>query len=104
VTKGFASWVTSTNLHSVYGLRNRRLDRIFHRKSDAVLSKARKAIHRKIVLYTPYFMSLPTIIARSDLAAPVPHVIGIYCSKALANIKMMSLPVADVPQIVLRQH
>ena len=56
------------------------------------------------MLYTPYFMSLPTIIARSDLAATVPHVIGIYCSKALANIKMMSRPVADVPQIVLRQH
>jgi hypothetical protein len=63
-----------------------------------------KAIHRKIVLYTPYFMSLPMIIARSDLAATVPHVIGIYGSKALPNIKMMSLPMADVPQIVLRQH
>ena len=63
-----------------------------------------KAIHRKIVLYTPHFMSLPMIIARSDLAATVPHAIGIYYSKAPANIKMMSLPMADVPQIVLRQH
>ena len=63
-----------------------------------------KAIHRKIVLYTPHFMSLPMIIARSDLAATVPHAIGMYYSKALANIRMMSLPMADVPQIVLRQH
>jgi DNA-binding transcriptional LysR family regulator len=63
-----------------------------------------KGIHRKIVLYTPHFMSLPMIIARSDLAATVPHAIGIYYSKALANIKMMSLPMTDVPQIVLRQH
>jgi hypothetical protein len=45
-------------------------------------------------------MSLPMIIARSDLAATVPHAIGIYYSKALANIKMMSLPMADIPQIV----
>jgi len=63
-----------------------------------------KAIHRKIVLYTPHFMSLPMIIARSDLAATVPHAIGMYYSKALANIKMMSLPMRDVPQIVLRQY
>jgi DNA-binding transcriptional LysR family regulator len=63
-----------------------------------------KRIHRKIVLYTPHFMSLPMIIARSDLAATVPHAIGMYYSKALANIKVMSLPMADVPQIVLRQH
>lgn len=63
-----------------------------------------KAIHRKIVLYTPHFMSLPMIIARSDLAATVPHAIGMYYSKVLANIKMMSLPMADAPQIVLRQH
>lgn len=63
-----------------------------------------KGIHRKIALYTPHFMSLPMIIARSDLAATVPHAIGMYYSKALANIKVMSLPMADVPQIVLRQH
>ena len=63
-----------------------------------------KGLHRQIILYTPHFMSLPMIIARSDLAATVPHAIGIYYSKALANIKMMSLPMADVPQIVLRQH
>ena len=63
-----------------------------------------KNIHRKIMLYTPHFMSLPMIIARSDLAATVPHAIGMYYSRALANIKVMSLPMADVPQIVLRQH
>jgi len=65
---------------------------------------AKKGIHRNIALYTPHFMSLPMIIARSDLAATVPHAIGLYYAKSLGNIKMMVLPMNDVPQIVLRQH
>jgi DNA-binding transcriptional LysR family regulator len=63
-----------------------------------------KKIRRKTVLFTPHFMSLPMIIARSDLAGTVPHAIGMYYSRPLANIKAMSLPWPDLPRIVLRQH
>lgn len=64
-----------------------------------------KKIRRDIVLFTPHFMSLPMIIASSDLVATVPHAIGMYCSKALTNIKMMAVPSTfDLPRIVLKQH
>jgi DNA-binding transcriptional LysR family regulator len=63
-----------------------------------------KKISRNIVLFTPHFMSLPMIIARSDLAATVPHAIGMYYARPLANIKAMSLPSLDLPKIVLKQH
>jgi hypothetical protein len=65
---------------------------------------AKKGIHREIALYTKYFMSVPMIMARSDLAATVPHAIGMYYAKSVGNIKIMVLPMTDVPQIVLRQH
>ena len=65
---------------------------------------ANKKIRRKIVLFTPHFMSLPMIIARSDLVATVPHAIGMYYSEHLANIKAMSPPPLDLPRIVLKQH
>jgi DNA-binding transcriptional LysR family regulator len=63
-----------------------------------------KKIHRKIVLFTPHFMSLPMIIAKSDLVATVPHAIGMYYSTLLTNIKTMSLPGLDPPRIILKQH
>ena len=65
---------------------------------------ASKKIRRKIVLFTPHFMSLPMIIARSDLVATVPHAIGMYYSNHMANIKAMSPPPLGVPRIVLKQH
>src|SRR5438105_3521589 len=41
----------------------------------------RKKIRRRIALLTPHFLSLPMIIARSDLVATVPHAIGLYFSR-----------------------
>jgi len=64
----------------------------------------RKKIHRKIVLVTPHFMSLPIIIAKSDLVATVPHAIGMFFSKSSTNIKTVLLPFQDPPQIVVKQH
>ena len=37
----------------------------------------RKKIRRKIVLLTPHFLSLPMVIARSDLVTTVPRALGI---------------------------
>jgi len=65
---------------------------------------ARKKIHHKIVLVTPHFMSLPMIIARSDLVSTVPHALGMYYSASSANIRTVLPPFADLPQIVIKQH
>ena len=64
----------------------------------------RKKLHPKIVLVTPHFMSLPIIIAKSDLVATVPHAIGMFFSKSSTNVKTVLLPFPDLPQIVVKQH
>jgi DNA-binding transcriptional LysR family regulator len=64
----------------------------------------RKKLRRKIVLVTPHFMSLPMIIAKSDLVATVPHAIGMFFSRPSANIKTVLPPFLDLPQIVVKQH
>jgi DNA-binding transcriptional LysR family regulator len=63
----------------------------------------RRKIHRKVALHTPHFMSLPMIIARSDLVATVPHAIGMYWSGPGTRIRALRPPF-DVPAIALRQH
>lgn len=60
-------------------------------------------IERKVVLHTPHFMSLPTIIARSDLVATVPHAIGMMYSQPGAGLRMAQPPF-DVPGFDLKQH
>ncbi|MBV8628096.1 MAG: LysR family transcriptional regulator, partial [Paraburkholderia sp.] len=47
-------------------------------RSQEVLEKflEKKRIRRRAVLETPHFMSLPFILARTDLIATVPHAIG----------------------------
>ena len=35
-----------------------------------------KKIHRRVVLETPHFLSIPSIISRSDLVVTVPHAVG----------------------------
>lgn len=63
----------------------------------------RRGIQPKVALYTPHFMSLPMIIARSDLVATVPHAIGMYWSGPGTKIRALRPPF-DIPPIVLRQH
>jgi DNA-binding transcriptional LysR family regulator len=63
----------------------------------------RKKIKRNIVLSSPHFMSLPIIIARSDLIATVPHAIGVYYAHVEANLKIVEPPFS-VPPIELKQH
>jgi DNA-binding transcriptional LysR family regulator len=65
---------------------------------------ARNKLHPTVVLVTPHFMSLPMIIAKSNLVATVPHAIGMYFSNSSANIKTVLPPFSDAPRIVLRQH
>lgn len=63
----------------------------------------KKRIRRKIKLWTQHFMSIPTVIARSDLVVTVPHALGMYFTRSGANIKMVKPPF-NIPNIELKQH
>ena len=64
--------------------------------------RARK-IHRRVVLETPHFMSIPHIIARSDLIVTVPHVIGMFVKDVHMNIRIAQPPMRT-PKIDLKMH
>lgn len=63
----------------------------------------KKKLRRKIALLTPHFMSIPMIVARSDLVATVPHALGMYFANSGANIKTIDAPL-DIPPLDLKQH
>jgi len=67
---------------------------------ERVLVKHR--IRRREVLQTPHFMSIPHIIARSDLVATVPMAVGTSFSKFM-GIRLIKPPI-EVPRIDLRQY
>jgi DNA-binding transcriptional LysR family regulator len=63
----------------------------------------RKKITRRVVLQIPHFMSIPTIIAQSDLIVTVPHAVGAFVTNAHMNIRIAQPPLR-IPQIDLKQH
>jgi DNA-binding transcriptional LysR family regulator len=62
-----------------------------------------KKINRRVVLQTPHFMSVPTIIAQSDLVVTVPHAVGAFVTGAHMNIRIARPPLR-APPIDLKQH
>lgn len=62
-----------------------------------------KKIQRRVVLETPHFMSIPPIIARSDLVVTVPHAVGAYVKEAHMNIRIAQPPMRT-PKIDLKIH
>lgn len=58
-------------------------------------------IKRSIVLHSPHFMSVPLLIARSDMITVVPQAVGRIYARLL-GLKMLPLPFA-VPDVALRQ-
>jgi len=58
---------------------------------------------RRIAVITPHFLSLPRLIAKSDLIVTVPHAVGIAYGRAEFGLKALQLPF-DSPRIELRQH
>jgi DNA-binding transcriptional LysR family regulator len=58
---------------------------------------------RKIAIYTPHFLSIPTLIARSDMLVTVPHAMGIAFGRPSYRLRVMQLPF-ESPRIQLRQH
>jgi len=63
----------------------------------------RKKISRKIVLLTPHFLSLPMIIARSDLVTTVPHALALYFSRLSPDL-VIARPPFDIAAFDLKQH
>ncbi len=60
-------------------------------------------VHRRVVLVTPHFMSIPRLIAQSDLVVTVPHAVGIVYGRVEHGLKVMQLPF-ESPRIELHQH
>jgi DNA-binding transcriptional LysR family regulator len=58
---------------------------------------------RKVGLYTPHFLSLPRLIAQSDMVVTVPHAIGIEYGTPMHGLKVLHPPFPS-PRIELRQH
>lgn len=58
---------------------------------------------RRIAVVTPHFLSLPRLIAKSDLIVTVPHAVGIAYGRPEFGLKAMQLPFSS-PRIELRQH
>jgi DNA-binding transcriptional LysR family regulator len=63
----------------------------------------RKKIRRKIVLLTPHFLSLPMVIARSDLVTTVPHALALYFSRLSPELVIVRLPF-EIPGFDVKQH
>ena len=62
-----------------------------------------KKLHRRVVLETPHFLSIPSIISRSDLIVTVPHAVGVYVKNMHMNIRIAQPPMRT-PKIDLKIH
>ena len=67
---------------------------------EQLLAKLR--IERRIVLSTPHFMSIPFIIAATDLLVTVPYAVGTSFAR-IANIRLIEPPL-EIPRFDLKQH
>jgi DNA-binding transcriptional LysR family regulator len=63
----------------------------------------RNRIRRKVVLHTPHFLSIPIIIARSDLVATVPHAVAIYFARMSRDLAL-AMPPFDIAGFDVKQH
>ena len=62
-----------------------------------------KKLHRRVVLETPHFLSIPSIISRSDLVVTVPHAVGVFVKDVHMNIRIAQPPMRT-PKIDLKIH
>jgi DNA-binding transcriptional LysR family regulator len=63
----------------------------------------RKRLRRRVVLSTPHFLSLPMIIARSDLITTVPHALALYFARLSKELAIAQPPFA-IAGFDLKQH
>ena len=62
-----------------------------------------KKLHRRVVLETPHFLSIPSIISRSDLVVTVPHAVGTFVKDVHMDIRVAQPPMRT-PKIDLKLH
>jgi DNA-binding transcriptional LysR family regulator len=62
----------------------------------------RHRIKRRVALLTPHFMSIPMIVARSDLIATVPHAIGLWFARFDTKLRIVRPPFRS-PRFDLKQ-
>jgi len=62
-----------------------------------------EGVARRVAVITPHFLSIPKLIARSDLIVTVPHAMGIAYGRPEFGLKTIGLPFPS-PRIELRQH
>ena len=62
----------------------------------------RKRIQRRVVLHVPHFMSIPMVIAKSDLIVTVPLAVGTAFASE-ARLRLLELPF-KLPRFDLKQH
>jgi DNA-binding transcriptional LysR family regulator len=74
-------------------------------RSQEILEQylAARGLTRRIAVYTPHFLSIPKLIAGSDMVVAVPHAVGIAYGTHLHRLKVIDLPF-ESPRIELRQH
>jgi DNA-binding transcriptional LysR family regulator len=58
---------------------------------------------RRVAIYTPHFLSIPALIAHSDMVVTVPHAMGIAYGNPAFGLQVKQLPFAS-PRIQVRQH
>lgn len=58
---------------------------------------------RRVAIYTPHFLSIPALVAHSDMVVTVPHAMGIAYGKPAFGLRSIQLPF-ESPRIQLRQH
>jgi len=64
---------------------------------------ARRGIRRRVVLLTPHFLSIPIVIARSDLVATVPHALALYFARLSPDLAF-TRPPFDIAGFDVKQH
>ena len=64
---------------------------------------AEHGLRRRVAIYTPHFLSIPKLIAMSDMIVTVPHAMGIEYGKAPYKMRVLQTPFPS-PRIELRQH
>jgi DNA-binding transcriptional LysR family regulator len=63
---------------------------------------AKRGLERRCVLRIPHFMSVPFVVASTDLIVTVPRAVAALFS-GLANLQVLDPPI-DVPEFAVRQY
>jgi DNA-binding transcriptional LysR family regulator len=63
---------------------------------------AKRGLERRCVLRIPHFMSVPFVVASTDLIVTVPRAVAAFFS-GLVNLQVLDPPI-DVPEFAVKQY